>query len=211
MSLKPYDLRITEIHADDLTRRLRECGLSLKKLDNRPENVGVTPEMALARAVVAKDHVEDDRVRIDPPTVHPDEAVELMAHHLALAAAYYEATPTEGVLPEVLRLIEKEPAKEAAQEWLSALDDYYEDLRRKQDDEDNGHSGGKHRNTDKSRHAGWYSIKTHLPEMGRVVVCTDGARRWLDERTVHSPDMGWQGHVPTHWHPIQELPTQEKA
>ena len=52
---------------------------------------------------------------------------------------------------------------------------------------------------------GWRSIETDLPELDQTVVCTDGTHRWLDMRTSYSPDMMWQGHKPTHWHPIQLL------
>jgi hypothetical protein len=53
---------------------------------------------------------------------------------------------------------------------------------------------------------GWQDIATTLPELNQTVVCTDGKARWLDMRFAERPDMQWQGHTPTHWHPILELP-----
>lgn len=53
---------------------------------------------------------------------------------------------------------------------------------------------------------GWHDIATTLPEINQTVVCTDGEHRWLDMRFAERPDMTWQGHTPTHWHPILELP-----
>lgn len=53
---------------------------------------------------------------------------------------------------------------------------------------------------------GWYDITESLPELDQTVVCTDGKARWLDMRFAECPDMMWQGHTPTHWHPILELP-----
>ena len=52
---------------------------------------------------------------------------------------------------------------------------------------------------------GWRDITKEIPEIDDVVVCTDGTHRWLDKRTAHMPDMKWQGHTPTHWHPIADI------
>lgn len=53
---------------------------------------------------------------------------------------------------------------------------------------------------------GWIEIAKELPALDDCVVCTDGVARWLDMRTEHLPKMRWQGHTPTHWHPIADLP-----
>lgn len=53
---------------------------------------------------------------------------------------------------------------------------------------------------------GWHDITKSLPDFNQVVVCTDGKHRWLDMRFAPRPDMKWQGHAPTHWHPILEIP-----
>lgn len=53
---------------------------------------------------------------------------------------------------------------------------------------------------------GWQSLAITLPEINQCVVCTDGKHRWLDMRTKYLPDMVWDGHTPTHWHPILGLP-----
>lgn len=52
---------------------------------------------------------------------------------------------------------------------------------------------------------GWYDITESLPELNQTVVCTDGKHRWLDMRFAECPDMMWEGHTPTHWHPILEF------
>jgi hypothetical protein len=53
---------------------------------------------------------------------------------------------------------------------------------------------------------GWRDISKEIPAIDDVVVCTDGERRWLDKRTKYQPDMKWDGHTPTHWHPIADVP-----
>lgn len=58
----------------------------------------------------------------------------------------------------------------------------------------------------KQKPYGWRDISKEIPEMDRVVVCTDGIHRWLDMRMLHFEEMTWQGHKPTHWHPIANLP-----
>ena len=132
------EIAMTRIVAAETAENVRVCGLRLQKIDNRPENIGVAPELALARRIVLRDRVENGRVRVDTPTVTPDEAVELMAHHLALAAAYYEATPQQSTLTEMLRLIKKEPAREAARQWFIEIDSYYAELKRRQEGTDAG-------------------------------------------------------------------------
>lgn len=53
---------------------------------------------------------------------------------------------------------------------------------------------------------GWIEIAKELPEFEDVVVCTDGEARWLDKRMKYFQEMRWNGHTPTHWHPIADLP-----
>lgn len=57
---------------------------------------------------------------------------------------------------------------------------------------------------------GWHPLATTLPQIDQVVVCTDGTHRWLDKRIAAMPDMKWQGHTPTHWHPILEISADVK-
>lgn len=56
---------------------------------------------------------------------------------------------------------------------------------------------------------GWHDLAKTIPEIDQVVVCTDGTHRWLDKRTAFMPDMKWQGHTPTHWHPVLEVPVPQ--
>jgi hypothetical protein len=80
------------------------------------------------------------RVGVDAPRVSRDVALELMVHHLQLAAMYYEATPDDdaAVAAEVERLLISEipyhetPALRAARPWLEAIRAHYERLRREQ-------------------------------------------------------------------------------
>lgn len=58
---------------------------------------------------------------------------------------------------------------------------------------------------------GWRDIRGSQPAMGDVVVCTDGTHRWLDKRTAIDPAMKWQGHSPTHWHPILDIGTDSSS
>lgn len=55
---------------------------------------------------------------------------------------------------------------------------------------------------------GWIEIAKELPALNDCVVCTDGTARWLDMRTEHFPNMRWQGHTPTYWHSIADLPSR---
>lgn len=57
---------------------------------------------------------------------------------------------------------------------------------------------------------GWIAISKELPALEDVVVCTDGIARWLDKRTEHFPFMKWNGHTPTHWHPLADLPSIQR-
>ncbi len=77
---------------------------------------------------------------VDPPRVTRDQALELMVHHLELAAMYYEATPKdhEAVKTEAERLImEKElvghvpPALLAMRSWLHTINNVYKEMERR--------------------------------------------------------------------------------
>lgn len=73
-----------------------------------------------------------------------DEATELMAHHLSLAAIFYEATPHDeaAVLAEVERLLASGipdhdgPELIGARAWLAAMNARYAALKAEQDAED---------------------------------------------------------------------------
>jgi hypothetical protein len=65
-----------------------------------------------------------------------DEAVEAVAHHLRLAAMFYQSTPEDeaGAEAEVLRLIEarhdaEDPAYLAGRAFMAAIREYYEAAR----------------------------------------------------------------------------------
>lgn len=55
---------------------------------------------------------------------------------------------------------------------------------------------------------GWRDISKEIPVIDDVVVCTDGKYRWLDKRTKYDATMKWQDHLPTHWHPIMDIPVK---
>lgn len=59
---------------------------------------------------------------------------------------------------------------------------------------------------DALRQKGWQELADEVPEIERTVVCTDGKARWLDKVTDYSPTMKWDGHSPTHWHYIADVP-----
>jgi hypothetical protein len=75
--------------------------------------------------------------KIDMPSVTEDEALELMIHHLSLAAAYYEATSDNQVdnLKEMTRIMDpkipgyQNPALVAARYWLITLDKHYDEIK----------------------------------------------------------------------------------
>jgi hypothetical protein len=54
---------------------------------------------------------------------------------------------------------------------------------------------------------GWISVRDELPALDDTVVCTDGKHRWLDMRMAGFENLIWQGHLATHWHAIDALPT----
>lgn len=75
---------------------------------------------------------KEGKVGLDAPRVHPDTATELMAHHLQLAAMYFEAIPDkpEENVREIERIIGKqEPAFIAGKEWLRVIQAYYDKLK----------------------------------------------------------------------------------
>lgn len=56
---------------------------------------------------------------------------------------------------------------------------------------------------------GWIDLKSEIPALDDVVVCTDGKARWLDKRMNGFEEremLKWDGHTATHWHPIADLP-----
>ena len=80
-----------------------------------------------------------ERLALDAPTVTRDEALELMVHHLKLAAMYYEAVPEDikAVTDEMERLMAEdpvtgpEPALLAARSWLTRIYKVYEAMKDK--------------------------------------------------------------------------------
>lgn len=80
--------------------------------------------------------MNDNTVAIDAPRVRPDVALELMVHHLQLAAMYFEAIP-EGPasFDEMVRLLrEDERALAGAREWYDAINQFYEEMKDRDDD-----------------------------------------------------------------------------
>lgn len=72
---------------------------------------------------------EERTVGVDVPAVIPEAAAMFMAHHLALAAAYYEATDIDrDTLIEVIERSMCDLAANAAVIWLDHLDAAYEQL-----------------------------------------------------------------------------------
>lgn len=78
------------------------------------------------------------------PRVTDDEAVELMVHHLDLAAIYYKNTPDDlaAVETEVKRLMTRDPPGFEGDAWagalafLRAISEYHEKLKAEQDEQD---------------------------------------------------------------------------
>ena len=72
-----------------------------------------------------------DTLKVDAPEVTRDEALELMVHHLQLAAMYFEAvrdTPKTRV--EVSRLLDRDArSRAAALAWYDTIYQYYEALK----------------------------------------------------------------------------------
>lgn len=69
------------------------------------------------------------KVGIDPPKIRGRDAARLMAHHLSLAAAYYEATPDTQVqvLSELLDVFgEDHSALSAARQFYQVLVSSYD-------------------------------------------------------------------------------------
>jgi hypothetical protein len=59
------------------------------------------------------------RLHIDVPSVTPDEACELVIHHLRLAAAYFEATPHDQCV-QLLQEAHRQRAVELASPWWAS-------------------------------------------------------------------------------------------
>lgn len=74
------------------------------------------------------------RINTDQLSITQDEAVELCAHHLRLAALFYQSTPEDaaavrGEILRILRTAEHSDALEAAGAFLRAIEDYYRQLK----------------------------------------------------------------------------------
>ncbi len=84
------------------------------------------------------------KIGFDAPRESPDFALELMVHHLKLAAMYYEGCPPSDVAnsEEMERILASEipghvtPELTGARVWMQAMHKYYADLKREQDDVD---------------------------------------------------------------------------
>jgi hypothetical protein len=71
---------------------------------------------------------------VDAPRVGQDEALELMVHHLQLAAMYFEATSEdfEECLAEIKRLLEDDPRSAvSAIPWYSAISGFYKEVEKR--------------------------------------------------------------------------------
>lgn len=79
-----------------------------------------------------------NKLGVDVPCVTPDEALEFMAHHLSLAAAYFEAIPEdhEANIKEIERLMDTgiegytSPSLKAAKTWLNIITYEYNEMRK---------------------------------------------------------------------------------
>lgn len=75
-----------------------------------------------------------ESIYVDAPRTTSKQAVELMVHHLQLAAMYFEAAPlnTEKIITKCLELIRDEdsPSARASIAFLRALDKYFIELGR---------------------------------------------------------------------------------
>lgn len=85
----------------------------------------------------SKHKADDKRIGLDTIRVTPDEATELCAHHLQMAAMFFEATPQHfpSVKAEVLRLMAERvafnyasPAQVGATAFLDAINRHYDGL-----------------------------------------------------------------------------------
>lgn len=81
---------------------------------------------------LAPGHVFSDALQ-----VHPDECVELVAHHLRLAALFYQSTPEDlaAVNAEIRRLLlvkhsDDDPAVLGADAFLGAIRRAYEEMKK---------------------------------------------------------------------------------
>ena len=72
-----------------------------------------------------------DTFGIDVPRVTRDEAVELMVHHLGLAASYFEATPEDAgaqVSDEIRRALDG-PAVAASLAFATVIHSEFEEMK----------------------------------------------------------------------------------
>lgn len=71
-------------------------------------------------------------INVDAPRTTSKQAIELMVHHLQLAAMYFEATPldVEKLITECLELIGDDGGScaKASIAFLRAIDKYFNDL-----------------------------------------------------------------------------------
>lgn len=110
--------------------------------ENNPSTRPAIAQPVRGDGVDAKGRIGLDSFR----RVTPDEALEIMAHHLSIAAIFYEATPTDeaAVLAEVEKLLASDipdydcPELIGARAWLAALNAYYAEVKRKQNAQDRG-------------------------------------------------------------------------
>lgn len=70
------------------------------------------------------------RIHLDPPTVRETDAARLMAHHLSLAAMYFEATP-ETTAPGLAAIADAFSSNEigltSARIWFESMTVAYDD------------------------------------------------------------------------------------
>lgn len=79
-----------------------------------------------------------DFLRVDVPSVHPDAALELMVHHLQLAAAYFEPTRDEPRTREELKRLlaapvaptHEGPAEHAGLTWFDAITAWHDRVKK---------------------------------------------------------------------------------
>lgn len=134
-------MRITQdVHLTlgELAAALRARGLALFRVfpdSSRIERGDFNLSLASAMAAEAKG-VPEGMVKIDPPPVSRDAAVEIVVHHLAIAATYFEATPEDygkQIEEEVRRQVKlgclSKHQADAMAAFVGCLDAYYEGLK----------------------------------------------------------------------------------
>ncbi len=132
------------VTAVEVASALKKLSLSLFRVfpdSSRVERGDFVPALALEMATETKG-VPEGMVRLDPPPVSRDAAVEIVVHHLALAATYFEATPDDRCA-QLLEEVERqrrlgclsEHQGHAAVEFVHFLDNFYESLKCRSEDE----------------------------------------------------------------------------